>query len=601
MLLIRWSLILIPLFIVLLTGCAKSGDNAFEKPEHPNVIIVITDDQGYGDISAHGNPVLKTPELDRLHSESVRLTDFHVGPTCAPTRGALMSGQWTNRAGPWHTIMGRSMLFQGKKTLGDVFSENGYATGLFGKWHLGDNYPYRPEDRGFQEVVRHGAGGVGQTPDYWNNAYFDDTYFHNGTPKLFEGYCTDVFFNQAKRFIRESKAANKPFFAYISTNAPHSPYHCPPEFSEPYQHLASIHQNLPEFFGMIANIDANVGTLRQWLAEQGLSENTIFIFMTDNGTANGRQVFNAGMRGGKGSEYDGGHRVPFFLTWPGAGLDQAVDIDRLTAHVDILPTLVELCGLDPLDGYLLDGKSIVPLLKNPKAEWPDRVIFTDSQRVIDPVKWKDSATMTEQWRLINGEELYDIDADPGQEDDLAKQKPEVVAKLRAAYEAWWEDISPAFAQVSRLHLGNPAENPATLTAHDWLTIDGNSPPWNQAHIRRTKDVMGPWAVTVEEAGAYRIALRRWPRESGLSLRSSVEPAPPVPGLEAYRESPGKGLPIAGATLEIFGKTYSIELSGDPQEAIFEMELPAGDTNLDARFILDSGEIIGAYYAYVEKL
>lgn len=593
-------------------ACSTSatGPQAMQTPNAPtangtpppNVILVITDDQGYGDLSAHGNPILKTPKMDRLHGESVRLTDFHVGPTCAPTRGSLMSGQWTNRAGPWHTIMGRSMLFKEKTTLGEVFSRSGYATGLFGKWHLGDNYPYRPEDRGFQEVVRHAAGGAGQTPDYWNNAYFDDTYFHNGKPKKFEGFCTDVFFREAKRFIGEQVDAGKPFFAYISTNAPHSPYHCPPEYSDLYRETASIHARLPYFYGMIANIDDNIGALRAWLEQEGLAENTIFIFMTDNGTAAGDRVFNAGMRGNKGDEYEGGHRVPFFLHWPAGGFNQPKDIDRLTAHVDILPTLVELCGLQPVPAdYPLDGRSVVPLLRDPQTEWADRVVITDSQRVIDPVKWKQSATMTERWRLINGVELYDIDADPGQQNDLAAQHPKVVAELRAAYEAWWTDISPAFEQFARIHVGHPAENPSTLTAHDWIT-DGESPPWSQSLIRESRRTKSQhWALHVESAGSYRISLRRWPRESGLSLRSAAAPGDPVPGLRAFRETPGKALPINGARISIAGQTLQIEIPEDRDEAVFELELPAGDTELDAIFTLDSGEVEGAYYAYLEKL
>jgi arylsulfatase B len=568
----------------------------------PNVILVITDDQGYGDLSCHGNPLLKTPELDKLYDESVRLTDFHVAPTCAPTRGALMSGQWTNRAGPWHTIMGRSMLFEDKTTLGQVFADNGYATGMFGKWHLGDNYPYRPEDRGFQDVVRHGAGGVGQTPDYWNNAYFDDTYFHNSKPQKYEGFCTDVFFSEAKRFIKSQADQGKPFFAYISSNAPHSPFHCPEKYVEPYRGHEGIDEKMAIFFGMIANIDENVGMLRNWLAEKGLAENTIFIFMTDNGSATGWSFYNAGMRGKKGRAYEGGHRVPFFLHWPAGGFDQGRDIETLTAHVDVLPTLMKLCQLNPLpDDYLLDGRSIVPLLRNPQVEWPERVVITDSQRVVDPIKWKQSSTMTERWRMINGEELYDIYADPGQQKDVSAEYPEVMAELRSAYDAWWEDISPAFKKTSRMHVGNPAENPAVLTCHDWIT-GGKTPPWNQSHIRRTRPVDSyKWAITVEQAGTYRIALRRWPRESGLSLRSGAAPGDPVPGLEAYRDPEGVSLPITGARIEIAGKAQAMDIPQELSEAVFELHLPAGDTDLNATFKLDSGEEVGAYYAYVEKL
>ncbi|MBT3480509.1 MAG: sulfatase-like hydrolase/transferase, partial [Opitutales bacterium] len=242
----------------------------------PNVVFIITDDQGYGDLSVTGNPILKTPAMDALHDESVRLTDYHVSPTCAPTRGALMSGHYTNRAGPWHTIMGRSFLRPEATTFGEVFGDNGYATGMFGKWHLGDNYPYRPEDRGFTEVVRHGGGGVGQTPDYWDNAYFDDTYWHNGKPTKYKGYCTDVYFQEAKRFMEESIDSDKPFFTYISPNAPHSPFHCPDEFWKPYADKG-ISDKEAIFFGMIANIDHNLGQLRKWLDRKGVADNTIFI------------------------------------------------------------------------------------------------------------------------------------------------------------------------------------------------------------------------------------------------------------------------------------------------------------------------------------
>ena len=221
------------LFAFLLIASAFAvAATAADQP--PNVVLIITDDQGYGDISAHGNPILKTPALDVLHGESIRLTNYHVTPTCAPTRGALLSGHYTNRAGPWHTIMGRSMLFEGEATLGEVFEDSGYATGMFGKWHLGDNYPYRPEDRGFQEVVRHGGGGVGQTPDFWDNSYFDDTYFHNGVPEKYEGYCSDVYFDTAKEFIADSVKEEKPFFAYICTNAPHSPFHAEEKYWKHY-------------------------------------------------------------------------------------------------------------------------------------------------------------------------------------------------------------------------------------------------------------------------------------------------------------------------------------------------------------------------------
>ena len=579
---------------------------AAEAVEQPNVVFVITDDQGYGDLACLGNPVLKTPKIDALYEQSVRLTDYHVSPTCAPTRGALMSGHFTNRCGPWHTIMGRSFLFENEMTLGDAFSGSGYATGMFGKWHLGDNVPFRPEDRGFTEVVRHGAGGVGQAPDYWDNAYFDDTYWHNGKPTKYSGYCTDIYFQEAKRFISESKAAGKPFFAYISTNAPHSPFLCPDKYWKPY--LEPLRKHLGEenvdrvavFFGMIANIDENVGSMREFLEKEGLTENTIFVFTTDNGTASGRNVFNAGMKGGKGSSTDGGHRVPFFVHWPKGGLDKGVDVEQLTAHIDVLPTMIEMCGLKQLPAdYKPDGKSILSLLNDPSSPWEDRTVITDSQRVRDPIKWKSSATMTNRWRLVGGKTLFDIKADPGQKNDVAKDYPEVFEKLRSDYEAWWDDISPVFEKQARIIVGSAAESPTRLSSHDWLIEKGN-PPWNQQSIRNGKSGTGFWALRVAEQATYKITFLRWPKESGFKITQSVPPGAKVEGLEAYREEPGVALDIKKASLKFGDVQESKPVTADDVGITFEVELPAGELDLHCNFILGSGKKIGSYYVEVEK-
>ncbi|MEM7316871.1 MAG: arylsulfatase, partial [Planctomycetota bacterium] len=504
--------------------------------EKPNVVIVITDDQGYGDLSCHGNTVLKTPNLDALHGESLRLTDYHVSPTCSPTRSAFLTGHWTNRTGVWHTIMGRSMLRKNEVTMGQIFKDAGYATGMFGKWHLGDNYPFRPEDRGYTEVMRHGGGGVGQTPDYWDNAYFDGSYWHNGTPEPVKGFCTDVFFDYAKRFIKSQKEAGKPFLAYIATNAPHGPMHSPEEFSQPYTEKGV---GVANFYGMIANIDKNVGDLRSFLAEEGLAENTIFIFTTDNGTSSGSKVFNAGMRGQKGSEYDGGHRVPLFLRWPAGGLDEARDVKPLTAHVDVVPTLIDLCGIASPEGVKFDGTSIRALLESKSVDWPDRILVTDSQRVKDPIKWRKSAVMTSQWRLVNGKELYDMSSDPGQKSNVASGHPEVVARLTAFYDAWWEELLPTFSNATAIYLGHPGENPARLTSHDWITT--GSTPWNQGHVRRATNGdrnTGFWNVEVIEDGNYTFRLRRWPEETDMPINASLPPGAAVPGQKAFRVTPG---------------------------------------------------------------
>ena len=569
------------------------------ESEKPNVVIVITDDQGYGDLSCHGNPILKTPNLDELHSQAVRLKDYHVAPTCSPTRSGFLTGHWTNRTGVWHTIMGRSMLRENEVTMGQIFKDNGYATGMFGKWHLGDNYPYRPEDRGYTEVLRHGGGGVGQTPDYWDNAYFDGSYWHNGQPESVNGFCTDVFFDYAKRFVKDQKAKGQPFLAYIATNAPHGPMHAPEASSKPYQ---DQNVNLANFFGMIANIDDNVGEFRKFLDDEGLTENTIFIFTTDNGTSSGAGVFNDGMRGKKGSQYDGGHRVPLFLHWPEGKLTGGYDVEPITSYVDVVPTLIDLCHLQAPEGVKFDGTSIKPLLNGvtPK-DWPDRMLVTDSQRVKDPIKWKSSAVMTSQWRLIDGKELYEIKKDRGQTKNVAKEHPQVFNRLRNFYESWWSELEPTFSNATAIYLGHPKENPARLTSHDWITT--GSTPWNQSHIRRAvtgKGNTGFWNVNVHQAGKYTVSLRRWPKESDLPINASLPPGAAVPGAKAYRTTPGSAIHPNQASLSIAGIEMEMAVKPGDKEVTFDIELPAGKTKILALFHSEDGMQHGAYYAYVTK-
>ncbi len=593
--------------ILILLAVASFVARPITATATPNIVIVITDDQGYGDLSCHGNPVVKTPHLDALASESVRLEDYHVAPTCSPTRGAFLTGHWTNRTGVWHTIMGRSMLRFNEVTIGQIFKNSGYNTGMFGKWHLGDNYPFRPEDRGFTEVLRHGGGGVGQTPDYWDNAYFDDTYFHNKIPTKTVGYCTDVYFDYAKKFIEASTAEGKPFLAYIATNAPHSPNHAPEESSAPYAHLGVAPAN---FFGMVANIDDNVGALRGWLDERGLTKDTIFIFTTDNGTAGGRGTYDGGMRGAKGSEYDGGHRVPFFLHWPAGGFNKENKVETITAHVDVVPTLIDLAGIESPANVTFDGVSIRPLIESSQRpnSWADRILVTDSQRVKDPIKWRKSAVMTNEWRLVSNEgpthELYAIKNDPKQQNNIIADHPEVAERLKDFYEAWWAEIAPSFGDPARIHIGNPAENPSRLTSHDWITT--GSSPWNQKHIRDgvTKPSnLGFWYLTVEEAGDYEIELRRWPNEGNVANTPIIAPISPgnsVPGGAAFRETPGKAVPATSAKIEIQSTRLSKDVPSDASNVTFDVTLEAGPAELYATFLGNQGEVTGAFFAYVKK-
>ena len=571
-------------------GFAYATDGA--SSSKPNVILIMTDDQGYGDLSCLGNKVIKTDAMDKLHSESVRLTNYHVCPTCSPSRSALLTGRNNNRVGVWHTICGRTQLRKDEVTMADVFGDSGYKTGIFGKWHLGDNYPFRPQDRGFQEVLIHGGGGVTQTADYWNNDYFDDTYFHNGKPEKRKGYCTDVWFEGATEFIDANK--DKPFFAYITPNAPHEPYLIDPKYIKMYKGKNNVAN--ANYYGMITNIDENIAKLRKHLEDLGIADNTVFIFTTDNGTSVG-YGFNAGMRGRKGSEYDGGHRVPMFIHYPDGKLTEPKDIDRITAHVDILPTLVELCDLTETKKVEYDGKSLVPLIYGKGAGWGDRAIVTDSQRVAHPIKWRKSAVMTDRWRLVNGKELYDMKADAGQKKNIAKEHPEVKQKLIGEYDKWWASVSEKFGEYTRTIIGSEHENPVTITTMDWLQLSA----WNQNIVRSGKMLNGKWMIDVAESGKYRFELRRYPIESGLGITAVAPAGDVLPGGGVYYK-PGKSLKISDARLKVGNADVTKPVGKDAEGVSFEVKLNRGHAEMQTWFMGEGiKKSLGAYYVYVKKL
>ncbi len=437
----------------------------------PNIIFLIADDQGYGDLSAHGNPVLKTPHLDRLRSESIRFTDFHVSPTCAPTRAALLTGRHEFRNGVTHTILERERLALAAVTLPQVMKSAGYATGIFGKWHLGDEAAYQPGKRGFDEVFIHGAGGIGQTypgscGDAPGNTYFDPAILHNGTFVKTRGYCTDVFFAEAIRWIEARKAAG-PFFCWVATNTPHSPYIARPEDRALYEGKG-IGRDAENFFGMIHNIDENAGRLLAKLDEWGIAGNTLVVMMSDNGGTAGVKVFNAGMRAAKGTPWQGGTRALSFWRWPGRF--QPADCSAQTAHIDVFRTLTTLGGavLTAEAEAQVEGRDLGPLLENPKAPWPHRTLVTHVgrwPRGADPgtAKYRHAAIRDARYSLVslNGAvnpawQLFDLQADPGQSRNLAAQLPEEVLRLSARYNEWWESIQPGLVNESApLARGNP--------------------------------------------------------------------------------------------------------------------------------------------------
>jgi arylsulfatase len=430
----------------------------------PNVILIITDDQGYPPVGRHGHPWIETPNLDRLYDTSVRFTRFLVSPTCSPTRSALMTGRHPMRNGVTHTILERERMTLKATTLPQVLKTAGYTTGIFGKWHLGDEEPYQPHNRGFDEAFIHGAGGIGQAyncscADAPGNKYFDPVIRHNGSFVKTEGFCTDVFFTAAMGWIKQVCDGGTPFFAYITTNAPHGPFIAPPENTKRFADLGFGPQQAG-FYGMIENIDENLGRLLQKLDAWNVLEDTLIIFMSDNGMTGGGsgrgvlgrapdgtplEFFNAGMKGLKGSPDEGGVRVPFFVRWD-SHIQPGRDIDRIAAHIDILPTLAALAGAKLPTGQV-EGRDLLPLIGDPQTEWADRYLFTHQGRWKtgsnpDDFQWKGFAVRNQRFRFVANSALYDVAQDPGQTTNVIDQYPEVVEKMRAAYDAWWKETRP---------------------------------------------------------------------------------------------------------------------------------------------------------------
>ena len=600
----RWMAAVVS--IVMLPVCAPVAASKTAPTAHrPNVILVLTDDQGYGDLSCHGNPLLKTPNLDKLHDEAIRFTDFHVAPMCTPTRGQIVTGVDCLANGAWITCSGRSLIrkeFLAAEppgtvpvlTIGDIFRASGYRTGHFGKWHLGDNYPYRAMDRGFDESVAIRGWGIVSAQDYWLNGYYDDHYWHNGKSQQYHGYCTDVWFGEAMQWIKACAARHEPFFVYLPTNAPHVPLLVPEKYVLPYK--GKVPEPVAKYFGMIACIDRNMGELGAMLKASGLYENTILIFMSDNGGESAVKFFNAGMRGHKTDYYEGGHRVPCFLRWPAGGLRSPTDVTDLVQCQDILPTLAELCSLHVPDKNRLDGVSLSRLLRGrPQPELARRKVVVQFglwNQYEAPRKWS-CCVMWNRWRLIRGKDLYDIVADPGQRKNLAKDHPDIVEALRAHYEEWWARTEPLTREFQPIHLGSACENPVFLGAEDWAHwgpgnmyavregINRNGPPWN-----------GPWHLLVEREGKYEIALRRWPVEADAPITAGV---PAHKGVLCSFKA-GRPLPITKARLKVADLDQSKPVGKDDKVAVFHARLPAGKTTLQTWFYDQDGKhLCGAYY------
>jgi arylsulfatase len=444
------------------------GAQAGEAPgggRPPNIIFLLTDDQGYGDLSCHGHPFLKTPNFDRLREQSVRFPDFQVSPICSPTRCALMTGRHEYRSGVTHTRgPGQQMDLQAV-TIAQVLKSAGYATGLFGKWHLGEPAEYQPFNRGFDESWSYLTGIISEDMPAQNRSYFDPILLHRGKHEQTSGYYTDAFFNLAMKWI-DSVRGRQPFFCYLPTGAVHAPSRCSAEYAKLYADQAKTPE-LAAYFGTMANLDDNLGRLLAQLKAWDLERDTLLIYMSDNGAAvkagffkDGAPmtVYNAGMRGGKGSVYQGGTRVPSFWRWP-AAFPGGVDVAQLASNVDFFPTIVEITGAKAPAGVQLDGRSLLPLLQNPKADWSDRFVFLHASNQGGPPEQRKNegcAVRNGQFSLIDHKHLYDLKADPGQNNDVSAQHAPLVAQMQAAYDQWWSEVAPHM-RVAALPAGSTHE------------------------------------------------------------------------------------------------------------------------------------------------
>ncbi|MCK4922096.1 MAG: arylsulfatase [Bacteroidales bacterium] len=569
----------------------------FAQDEKPNVIVIMTDDQG-NNLGIKGNPWLKTPEIDKFANDAVSLTNFHQATMCTPSRAALMTGKYPLRTGAWRTSVGRSHMPTEEITIAEVFNENGYKTGQFGKWHLGDVWPFRPADQGFDEVVRFGTGGISQVSDYWGNDYFDDTYYHNGVPTKYEGYCTDVFFNETIRYIKECKANKDPFMIYLAPNIAHLPAIVSEEYSKPFEEKGHVKKQAI-YYGMITNLDENMGRLMTTLEQEGLSNNTIVVFTTDDGTAGYAAQFdeehraletgfNMGQRGGKGSPYEGGHRLFSYIRWPEGGLKGGKEVDALTSVMDIFPTLVELCEIKSSEKLDQDGISFKPALYGKEIPGNEsRVIYLS--KIVPDTELDFQRNMYSviegEWRWINRKELYNIKEDLDQRNNIAADNPGIVSKMEKGLDEFLAKNASKREVPVRFLLGDKKHKTISLTTQDlW-----GKPAFSQGHVRKLSQGSGPWKVTFLNDGKYKITLSRYPLYTGFAFNEKTN------GNNSQEFTADK------AKLAIGTETYEKGISATDKHVSFEIEVKAGDNDLETWIYSEEGITIPSYFVEVEYI
>ncbi|QKZ12659.1 arylsulfatase [Spirosoma sp. KUDC1026] len=517
----------------------------------PNVLFILTDDQGWGDLSLHGNRFLETPNLDRLAHSGAQFDRFFVSPLCAPTRASLLTGRYHLRTGTVSVTQGWERMRSEELTLAEVFRQNGYATGCFGKWHNGEHAPEDPNGQGFDEFLGFCAG-------HWNN-YFDTDLQHNDRMVATKGFITDVLTDAALAFMSNHKS--QPFFCYVPFNAPHSPHQVPDRYFDKYKAKGLTDEDA-SIYGMVENIDDNVGRLLARLDQLDLASNTIVVFATDNGP-NGRR-FNGDMKGIKGSVDEGGVRVPLFVRWPGK-IRPETWIRPNAAHIDLMPTLVDLCKLRFKPSHPIDGRSLVNFLVNKTDTLPDRLLFTHVAGMSgNQLPMEPGGVRTAQYRLVlqKGQtQLYDMLRDPSQTTDIAPGHAQLVQRLQAAYEHWFRDASQAVTrfrpvpvaarrvllQAPEAHFsGEIHYKQGSGWANDWL-VNWQSPAdsiW--------------WEVDVQRPGTYQLSLQYTCPESahGTILSATVGQTMVQQTLPGGFDPPLKPSPDRILRKEVYEKTWA---------------------------------------------
>ncbi|GLU56068.1 arylsulfatase [Dyadobacter frigoris] len=506
--------------VIFFTGSVnlQAQKQAIKKP---NIILIMTDDQGYGDFGFTGNPYVKTPNIDKLAARSVRLTNFHNSPVCAPTRASLLTGRYAQRTGVHDTYNNGAIMATEEITIAEILGQNGYKTGIVGKWHLGDNYPFRPSEQGFQYSLVHGGGGIGQPGDLIENftrpdsSYFNTVLSENNKHVFPKGYCTDIFTDAALGFLKENKS--KPFFLYVSYNAPHDPLQLPKKYEDQYKDLKfdsaldkdsgkswskmteKDKENARKVYGMATNIDDNVGRILEEIKKQNLEENTIVIFLTDNG--NQQLRFNTGFRGLKGLVYEGGTHVPFLISGKGF-IPENKDLDGLTAHVDLLPTLLEASGVPIPKVIKADGRSVFKQILGKQK--PEERIFYNAWNRGWPEPYRNAAIYQGNYKLVASEAdpdnlntfgLFNLKTDPFEENNLVKSDKNLALKLKNKLDSTFKEIA-ASPNLSprRIEIGTIHENPVILTRQD---LSGTAMRnWTG------ENALGTWTVRVKEEGVY---------------------------------------------------------------------------------------------------